>query len=61
MIGTTEILIICGVVVLLFGSTAIPKLARSIGRARKEFEEGMKDGMKEPAQEKKEDPQPPAK
>lgn len=43
MIGRTEILIICAVVVLLFGASAIPKLARSIGKARKEFEEGMKE------------------
>jgi sec-independent protein translocase protein TatA len=51
MIGTTEVLIICGVVVLLFGAGAIPKIARSIGRARKEFEDGIND-----SQEKKEEP-----
>jgi len=44
MIGTTELLIIVGVVVLLFGATAIPRLARSIGRARSEFEKGAKEG-----------------
>ena len=44
MIGTTEILIIVGVLVLLFGATAIPKLARSIGKARAEFEKGVKEG-----------------
>ncbi len=44
MIGTTEILIIAGVLVLLFGATAIPKLARSIGKARAEFEKGVKEG-----------------
>lgn len=44
MIGTTELLIIVGVVVLLFGATAIPKLARSIGKARAEFEKGAKEG-----------------
>ena len=43
MLGTTEILIICGVVVLLFGASSIPKLARSIGKARKEFENGLKE------------------
>ena len=43
MLGTTEIVIICGVVVLLFGAGAIPKLARSIGKARKEFEKGLKE------------------
>lgn len=43
MLGTTEIAIIAGVVVVLFGATAIPRFARSIGKARKEFEKGMKD------------------
>ncbi len=47
MIGTTEIIIIAGVVLVLFGSAAIPKFARSLGRARKEFEEGIKEGMRE--------------
>lgn len=32
-----EWLIVLAVVLLLFGSTAIPKLARSIGQAQKEF------------------------
>ena len=44
MLGTTEILIICGVVVLLFGAGAIPKFARSVGKARKEFEKGIEEG-----------------
>ena len=43
MIGTTEIIIIAGVVLVLFGAAAIPKFARSIGKAKKEFEKGMKD------------------
>jgi sec-independent protein translocase protein TatA len=42
-----EILIIGGVVLLLFGASAIPKLARSIGKAKKEFEKGMKEGASE--------------
>jgi len=41
MIGSTEILIIGGVVVLLFGAAAIPKLAKSIGQAKKEFQKGL--------------------
>jgi sec-independent protein translocase protein TatA len=43
MIGTTEIVIIVGVVLVLFGATAIPKFARSLGRAKKEFEKGIKE------------------
>ena len=43
MIGTTEVIVICGVVVLLFGASALPKFARNIGKARMEFEKGMKE------------------
>ncbi len=43
MIGTTEVLVISGVVVLLFGASALPKFARNIGKARMEFDKGMKE------------------
>ena len=46
-LGTTEIMIIAGVVVLLFGSTALPKFARSLGQAKKEFETGIDEGSKD--------------
>jgi sec-independent protein translocase protein TatA len=39
-----EFLLVIAVVALLFGSTQIPKLARSIGSAKKEFEHGLEDG-----------------
>ena len=38
MLGSTEIFIIAGIVVLLFGAGAIPKFARSIGKAKNEFQ-----------------------
>jgi sec-independent protein translocase protein TatA len=47
MIGTTELLIVAFVVLVLFGATAVPKFARSLGQAKKEFEKGRKDGSKE--------------
>jgi TatA/E family protein of Tat protein translocase len=40
--GITEILIVVAVVVLLFGSRAVPKLARSLGSVRGEFEAGQR-------------------
>jgi TatA/E family protein of Tat protein translocase len=40
MLGSTEILVIGVVVLVLFGARAIPKFARSLGQARKEFEAG---------------------
>lgn len=45
MIGTTELIVILVVVLVLFGATAIPRLARSLGRAKKEFEKGLKEGQ----------------
>jgi sec-independent protein translocase protein TatA len=53
MIGTTEIVIIVGVVLVLFGATAIPKFARSLGRAKKEFEQGIKEGQVDEGDNKK--------
>jgi sec-independent protein translocase protein TatA len=44
MIGHTELLIIVLVILVLFGATAIPKFARSLGQAKKEFTKAMKEG-----------------
>jgi len=52
-IGTPEILIILGVLVLIFGSTQLPKLARSIGQAQKEFKKGLKEGDEADDEEEK--------
>lgn len=38
-----DLLLIVGVFVLLFGATKIPELARSLGRARGEFEKGSRE------------------
>lgn len=53
MIGMTEILIIGLVVLVLFGASAIPKFAKSLGEAKKEFEKGMKEGGEVKAEVKK--------
>ncbi len=37
-LGVTELLIILAVVLLLFGSTRLPALAKSLGQAKREFE-----------------------
>jgi sec-independent protein translocase protein TatA len=39
-LGATELIIILAVVLLLFGSTRLPKLAKSLGQAGKEFKKG---------------------
>lgn len=38
-----EVLVVLGVVVLLFGGSQIPKLARSLGQAQKEFKAGQEE------------------
>ena len=63
MIGTTEILIVAAVVLVLFGGAAIPKFARSLGKARKEFEQGLREGARDGEQDpakpaEKESPKP---
>ena len=39
-----EFLLVLAVVALLFGSSQLPKLARSMGQASKEFRKGMDEG-----------------
>lgn len=46
-IGWPEILLILVVVVLLFGATKLPELARSIGASAKEFRKGLDEGAKD--------------
>jgi sec-independent protein translocase protein TatA len=45
-IGAPELLIVAGVIVLLFGGAKLPKLARSLGQAKNEFEAGAREGGK---------------
>ena len=39
-----DLLIILAVVALLFGGSRLPKLARSLGSAKAEFERGLHEG-----------------
>jgi sec-independent protein translocase protein TatA len=45
--GPTEIIIVVGVIVLLFGAKKLPELARSLGRSSSEFKKGMQEGGNE--------------
>jgi sec-independent protein translocase protein TatA len=52
MLGGNEVLIVLVIVLLLFGSSQVPKLARNLGKAQKEFKDGLdteKDKDKEKA------------
>lgn len=51
-----EWLFVIGLVVLLFGGTQIPKLARSLGQAQKEFKKGLKEGAAEDEDDEAETP-----
>ena len=48
-IGTTEIILIAAVILLLFGARRIPELMRSLGSGTREFKKGMRG---EPDEEK---------
>ena len=48
-IGTTELLLIAGVALLIFGGKKVPELMKGLGKGVKSF----KQGMNEPLEEKK--------
>jgi sec-independent protein translocase protein TatA len=41
-----EIILILVVVLVLFGGAQLPKLAKNLGKAQKEFKEGLAEGSK---------------
>ncbi len=47
-----ELLLVIAVIALLFGAKNLPKLARSMGSAKNEFEKGLKEGHTEPDDDK---------
>ncbi|MHB8318916.1 MAG: twin-arginine translocase TatA/TatE family subunit [Acidimicrobiales bacterium] len=42
--GPDLLVVVLIVIVVLFGGAAIPKLARNLGSAKKEFEKGLSEG-----------------
>ena len=49
MPGGWEWILILGVIVLLFGSSKLPQLAKAIGQSKRAFREGIEEGEREPA------------
>lgn len=47
MIGATEIILICAVILLIFGGKKIPELMKSMGRGIKSFKEGIAEPSEE--------------
>ena len=42
-IGFPELLVIFLIILLLFGATRLPEIARSLGRSMQEFKKGVKE------------------
>lgn len=47
VMGTTEWAVIGGIVVLLFGASKLPELARSMGLAQKEYHQAKQEAQEE--------------
>jgi sec-independent protein translocase protein TatA len=45
MPGGPEWIIILAIVLLIFGGTQVPKLARNLGKAQKEFKDGLAEAQ----------------
>jgi sec-independent protein translocase protein TatA len=43
-LGAPELIIILLIVMLIFGGSKLPKLARSLGESSKEFRKGLSEG-----------------
>ena len=43
MIGTTELLLIAGIALLLFGGKKLPEMMRGLGQGVRNFKEGMNE------------------
>jgi len=53
-IGTTELMLIAGIALLLFGGKKLPEMMRGMGRGISEFKKGAKE-VSEPFEEAKKD------
>jgi sec-independent protein translocase protein TatA len=49
--GLDGVIVLVVAVVVLFGGSQIPKLARSLGSAQKEFKSGLHEGASAPSPE----------
>ena len=45
--GSGELIIVLVIVLLVFGGSQLPKLAKNLGKAQKEFKDGLADGMRD--------------
>jgi sec-independent protein translocase protein TatA len=50
-LGTPELIVIAVVIVLLFGATRLPQLAKALGQSKRAFKEGLDEGEKDSRKE----------
>ena len=55
MIGATEIILICAVILLIFGGKKLPELMKGMGKGVKSFKEGMSEPSEEEMQRRVEE------
>jgi len=46
-LGPQELIIALVIILVLFGGSQVPKLARNLGRAQREFKDGVDEAAKE--------------
>ncbi len=58
LIGTTELILIAALALLLFGGKKLPEMMRGLGKGIKSFKEGMKEeaSNEEPKTDEEENP-----
>lgn len=54
-IGVTELVLILGIVIILFGANKLPGLGKAIGTSIKEFKSSVNEGKQEDSTEAKKD------
>ena len=55
-IGTTELLIIAGIALLIFGGKKVPELMKGLGKGVKSFKDGMNDPSSDETKANEEEP-----
>jgi sec-independent protein translocase protein TatA len=53
-LGAPELIIILIIILVIFGGSQLPKLARSLGTSAKELRKGLKDGDDKTTEKKEE-------
>ena len=57
-LGTTEIIVICVLVLILFGAKKVPELMKGVGTGIKEFKKASRDVQDEMHRSMEEEPRP---